>query len=393
MAFSLADYKPSLAMVACQCIFAVMNLLGKAAFNQGFSSLVFAVYRQSIASLAVLPPLFFAKGRGVTGMPLSLKGFCLLFIAALFGGTGNKILQYIGLELGNASLSSVMGNMIPVTTFVMAASVGLEKVELRSLRTWAKIIGTIVCFGGTMILTFYKGPGFLNLSNAYINSVTALYSVSYRWILAVVCLLGSASCWSLWLILQVPISKFIDHLPQTVSLCFLSSLQSATIVFFLEPNLSAWKINTVTELSACLFSGVFGTAVGFYLQSWCVSVRGPVYCAMFMPLNTVITVILATITLHEELHIGSLIGAVAIFGGMYMVLWGKAEDVTGEGNDPTQTVGVSEVTISIDGKEDHGEHSTRRPLLLKTQAKKLDVSNSMFYVAGKVSSDMGCMSV
>ncbi|XP_078150155.1 WAT1-related protein At4g30420-like [Carex rostrata] len=367
MAFSVEDYKPSLAMVACQFIFAVMSLLAKAVFNQGFSSLVFAVYRQSIAFLAVLPPLFFSKGRGVTGMSLNLKGFCLLFIAALFGGTGNKILQYIGLELGNASLSSVMGNMIPVTTFLMATSVGLEKVELRSLRTWAKIIGTIVCVAGTMILTFYKGPGVLNLSNAYQNFGTALHSVSYRWVLSVVCLLGATSCWSLWLILQVPICKYIDHLPQTVWLCFLSSLQSATFVFFLEPNLSAWKINTVTELSACLFSGVFGTAVGYYLQSWCVSVRGPVYCAMFMPLNTVTTVILASITLHEELHIGSLIGTVAIFGGMYTVLWGKAEEVKGEGEEPVEIVGVSEVTISLDGKENHGEHSTRRPLLVNMQ--------------------------
>ena len=58
---ALEDYKPSLAMVACQCIFAVMGLLAKAAFNQGFSNLVFVVYRQSIASLAVLPPLFFTR--------------------------------------------------------------------------------------------------------------------------------------------------------------------------------------------------------------------------------------------------------------------------------------------------------------------------------------------
>ena len=61
MGFSVDDYKPCLAMVATMCIFSVMDLLGKAAFNQGFSNLVFVVYRQSIASLAVLPPLFFSR--------------------------------------------------------------------------------------------------------------------------------------------------------------------------------------------------------------------------------------------------------------------------------------------------------------------------------------------
>ncbi|KAF3339216.1 WAT1-related protein [Carex littledalei] len=54
---------------------------------------------------------------------------------------------------------------------------------------------------------------------------------------------------------------------------------------------------------------------------------------------------MATITLHEELHIGSFIGAVAIFGGIYTVLWGKAEEVKGEGEEPTETVGVSQVQV------------------------------------------------
>ncbi|TVU51445.1 hypothetical protein EJB05_02876 [Eragrostis curvula] len=47
---------------------------------------------------------------------------------------------------------------------------------------------------------------------------------------------------------------------------------------------------------------------------------------MFMPLCTVLTTVLATIILGEELHVGSVIGAVAIIVGLYVVLWGKAED-------------------------------------------------------------------
>ena len=42
----------------------------------------------------------------------------------------------------------------------------------------------------------------------------------------------------------------------------------------------------------------------FYLQSWCISVRGPLYSAMFNPLCTVITTVFAAIVLREELHVG-----------------------------------------------------------------------------------------
>jgi hypothetical protein len=50
--------------------------------------------------------------------------------------------------------------------------------------------------------------------------------------------------------------------------------------------------------------GVFGSGVNFYPQSWCISVRGPLYSAMLTPLCTMLKTMLATIVLHEELHIG-----------------------------------------------------------------------------------------
>ena len=45
--------------------------------------------------------------------------------------------------------------------------------------------------------------------------------------------------------------------------------------------------------------GVFGSGVVFYLQSWCISVRAPLYSAMFTPLCTVVTTALSAAILHE----------------------------------------------------------------------------------------------
>ncbi|URE17319.1 EamA-like transporter family [Musa troglodytarum] len=59
----------------------------------------------------------------------------------------------------------------------------------------------------------------------------------------------------------------------------------------------------------------------------CFAVKGPLYSAMFNPLGTVITTISACLVLHEQLHIGSLVAAVAVVGGLYVVLWGKAKDI------------------------------------------------------------------
>nr|GMC58371.1 WAT1-related protein At4g30420-like [Ipomoea batatas] len=47
---------------------------------------------------------------------------------------------------------------------------------------------------------------------------------------------------------------------------------------------------------------------------------------MFNPLCTVIVTVYASLFMHEEMYAGSMAGAVAVIVGLYVVLWGKAED-------------------------------------------------------------------
>lgn len=55
MAGGVEGYKPCVAMVATQCIFAAMTLWVKAAFSGGMSPVVFVVYRQAVAALVLAP--------------------------------------------------------------------------------------------------------------------------------------------------------------------------------------------------------------------------------------------------------------------------------------------------------------------------------------------------
>jgi drug/metabolite transporter (DMT)-like permease len=156
----------------------------------------------------------------------------------------------------------------------------------------------------------------------------------------------------------------MDPLTLSAWMCFLSTLQSAVLVSFLVPDINAWKIHSLFELGCCLFAGVFGSGVTFYLQSWCISVRGPLYSAMFNPLCTVIATVVAAAFLHEELHIGSLFGATAIVAGLYIVLWGKAADGGGKsgGSVPEHSHDVEKAAMRSESQLDVGEGITE-PLL------------------------------
>ncbi|KAF3339210.1 WAT1-related protein [Carex littledalei] len=302
--FSLEEHKPWMAMVATQLIIAVLNLMTKTAFNRGFNTMVFVVYRQCIATLVLIPAILLAKQGRVSEMSLSLKGFGMVFLASLAGATMNQSLYYQGVHLGSPSMAAAMANLIPAITFVMAASVGLETVKLRSLRSWAKILGTMICVGGAMTMAFFKGPRLLNMS--FQNLMVDLHTNIDKWVIGGLCLMGSSSFWSLWLILQVPICKsYSDPLSLSAWTCLMSALQAAAATFYMHPgDLSIWCFTSLSDLFACIYAGFFGSAVTFYLQSWCISVRGPLYSAMFNPLSTAITTVISSIILHEELHIG-----------------------------------------------------------------------------------------
>lgn len=58
---SFDDYKPAMAMVGLQLIYAGLALYTRVALVQGMSPRVFVVYRQTIATLVMAPIACFTK--------------------------------------------------------------------------------------------------------------------------------------------------------------------------------------------------------------------------------------------------------------------------------------------------------------------------------------------
>ena len=69
----------------------------------------------------------------------------------------------------------------------------------------AKILGTTVCIGGAMVMAFLKGPKLLHnsLDGNDLNELLLHSPVGRKWVIGALFIVGSSSCWSLWLILQV----------------------------------------------------------------------------------------------------------------------------------------------------------------------------------------------
>ncbi|KAG6502618.1 hypothetical protein ZIOFF_034903 [Zingiber officinale] len=269
---------PYVGMVVVQLAYASSNILCKLALDQGLSFLVLAVYRHLIA-LAVFGPLAFVLERNQRPS-LSFYVLVRIFILALFGTTLHQNVYYAGLNYTSPTVASALGSVIPAFTFIMAAILRMEKVSIKSAKGRARLVGTILCIGGVLVFTFWKGhllEGFVRTPLIEVHGSDpkkGAVNDQENWIKGTALILTSLFAYSAWLILQ----------------------------------------------------GIVISCLTYYLQTYCVSEKGPVFVATFSPVLLVIVGIASAFVFAERLHIGSLIGATIIIVGLYCVLWGKSSD-------------------------------------------------------------------
>ncbi|PQP98744.1 hypothetical protein Pyn_40478 [Prunus yedoensis var. nudiflora] len=232
----------------------------------------------------------------------------------------------------------------------------LEKLKIRTARGQAKVAGTLFCIGGSLVFTFWKGgylfKGFVK--RPLINiSVGEMRHVKENWIKGALLILTSHIAWSAWLILQAVVSKvYTARLSLTTMICFFASLQSSFLALFFARNPISWRLEWNLQLLTIVYCGVVISALAYYLQTWCISYKGPVFAAMFSPLQVIIVALFSAIAFAERLHFGSLIGAFLIIAGLYCVLWGKRKDnlvaeQTENGKGVLEDIKVLENDISV----------------------------------------------
>ncbi|XP_050209260.1 WAT1-related protein At1g68170-like isoform X2 [Mercurialis annua] len=240
---------------------------------------------------------------------------------------------------------------------------GMEKLNLKTTIGKAKLIGTIIVVGGAMVLSFYKGleikfwsmgthlvkqnPLQNSQSNAHEN-----YSIGS---LMALC---SIISYAVWLIVQTKMSK---RYPCPYSSAALMSITAAVqcVVFSLsmERNWSEWKLHWNLMLLIAVYSGIMISGVVVIVIAWCVQVRDPVFVANFNPLSLLLTALVESTFLHKNLHIGTILGAGLIVFGLYMVLWGKANELKLK---LAQSTSLQVHTIEVVTQADHHtskEHS------------------------------------
>ncbi|XP_042436305.1 auxin-induced protein 5NG4-like isoform X1 [Zingiber officinale] len=309
------------AVLALQFCYAGFHIVSRTALNLGISQIVFPVYRNIIALVLLAPFAYFLEKKDRP--PLTISFLFQLFLLALCGITANQGFYLLGLYYLSPTYASAIQNSVPAITFVMAAALRLEQININSRYGVAKVVGTVASIGGATIITLYKGPALLNGKFFLFASSNTILN----WTLGCVYILGNCIAWSGWMVLQVPVlKKYPARLSVTTITCFFGLIQFLIIAAFAEKDIERWKVHSGGELFTILYAGLVSSGISFSLQIWCIDRGGPLFVAVFQPVQTVVVAIMAAVILGDELYSGGIIGSSFIVLGLYFVLWGKSEE-------------------------------------------------------------------
>ncbi|KAG2580762.1 protein WALLS ARE THIN 1-like [Panicum virgatum] len=316
------------AMLALQFGYAGFHVVSRLALNMGISKLVFPVYRNIIALCLLVPFAYFLEKKDRPRLTLSFA--VQFFLLALCGITANQGFYLLGLDNTSPTFASAIQNSVPAITFAMAAALRIEKVRLDRRDGVAKVAGTLACVAGASVITLYKGPTIFGGPEAalgLLDDKAAAPNDVKNWTLGCVYLIGHCLSWSGWLVLQAPVlKKYPARLSVTSYTCFFGVIQFLIIAAFMERDADAWKFHSGSELFTILYAGFIASGVAFAVQIWCIDRGGPVFVAVYQPVQTLVVAIMASLTLGEKFYLGGIIGAVLIIAGLYLVLWGKSQE-------------------------------------------------------------------
>ncbi|ERM99440.1 hypothetical protein AMTR_s00131p00088800 [Amborella trichopoda] len=201
--------------------------------------------------------------------PLDFKSLFHIFVLALLGITLEQILYFSGIDYTTSTYAATTTNLIPAIAFVMACVLRLERANIKSPRGQAKVIGTIICVGGAMIMTFIKGPTveffhYLKTSKSLsdILGAKSLIDTKKNLTLGIILLIISVTSYSAWISYQAWVFKDCPaQLSLTALMLLVSTVQCSVVAVGFERSAAAWRLAWNFRLLTYIYSArIFSSA-------------------------------------------------------------------------------------------------------------------------------------
>ncbi|XVF61738.1 hypothetical protein PTKIN_Ptkin08bG0154600 [Pterospermum kingtungense] len=351
----------TLAMTLVQVISAGVNVFYKMAYNVGFSLRILVVYRFYVATIVILPfALTLERGRRPR---LTWRIVGLGILAGFFGGALGQNLFAGSFAYASTTYVAAISNLSPAITYILALVFRTEIFRIATWRQRARLVGTIIEIMGAMVITFYRGLsihlGSTSMDLLHHFEKAALPEV-HRPVVGAVLAFGSCICFPAFLFILTTMTTTHGYpvFSSLLLMCVSSSVLSTIYAVAVQKTWSSWHLELDVRLLAIIYSGTLASGLLSILVAWCSQQKGPTFVSTFSPFSLIFTAFMGPLLLHEETHIGSIIGGALVFIGVYLIVWGSATNGQPRGDGDTAIEGNSGGDIEMTEVQSSGHLET-----------------------------------
>ncbi|XP_042053441.1 WAT1-related protein At1g70260-like isoform X2 [Salvia splendens] len=305
---ALSDVMACGSMVVVEGCIIGLTIMASTAMAKGMSPFVFVVYTNALSSLILLPYSFFFDTNRVTI---------------------SQNLAFVGLSYSSPIVACGFANQMPALSFILAILLRSTKFDWKRSGSLARLIGTLISFGGAISLTLYKGPTIKapSLTLPLRPPLLVFISTHENWVLGCKLFAASSFALAIWNFLQAKTLKICKQVMKIISFYTLfGTIQTTGLALYFERDPEAWKLGLNFELLVIVLTGIFSSLIRTKVQMWCTRLKGPFFVALFKPCGIAYATTFGCLLFSTTFHYGSITGAFICGVGYYTVLWGQMKD-------------------------------------------------------------------
>lgn len=242
--------------------------------------------------IACIPMAFILKRKYGAVPRLRKEHLPTFFVLGTMGYGIGLALQQISNDLLDASLSSLLNSLCPITIFILAAILLRERINA------GMIVGIIVALVGVYIILGVSGGG----------TVPGLIAAG-----------GSVFLWSLTSVLIRKVSEAYDPIAVTMyGMLFGVPVLLIGSLFELHGTEVHFQMTGVLSV---IYLGLVATALGHILWSLALSKTPAATCSMFYPVQPLTSAVMGVTLLGEAVTFSFVAGALIISAGILIAVY------------------------------------------------------------------------